>query len=286
MPMAKTVFITGINGFIGRALEKRLSAAGYRVLGSTSKSSSNSHLTQIRLGEMVNANLFSGVDVIVHAAYDARSNQVENNVQGTIQISEAAVKAGVTHEIFISSYSALTDAKSEYAEAKKLLETFFRSRSATIVRPGLVIGLGGLFMRMIQLVKRYPLLPLLDGGKGAMPVLWIDDLTDAIEFLIAHKLVGEFNLFHHERLTLIALLDASRKQMGLRRWFVPIPSSWLLPPLRFAEFLRIPLSVNSQNVAGYRVNQNHDAPSDLRQLIGRETDVLQASLSLSYAAGT
>ena len=134
------------------------------------------------------------MDVVVHLAYDRKAG-IELNVEGVKRVFAAAAAAGVSRQIFVSSYSARPDALSEYGRLKYLLETFFLERGQTIVRPGLVIGNGGLFGRNMEQILHTPLMPLLNAGSDLLPVVAVEDLVTAMTTLL-HREPGAYNLFN------------------------------------------------------------------------------------------
>jgi len=280
----KTVFITGITGFIGRELAAELHARGYRITGSTTKdatalnTASNKEeipgadrIHRIVLNTSFDPGCFQGVDVVIHGAYTTGPGAFVDNVEGTRLLLEAAARAGVKQQLLISSFSALSSAQSDYARAKRALEKSFSEEGHTIVRPGLVIGQGGLFGRMYRMLKSFPALPVLDGGRGSTPVLWIGDLKRAIAEIIERELRGEFNLFNDRNPRLIDLLKGIRTEAGFRTWLVPVPTAPIEVTLKAVEALGARLPVTSENVKGYKANQNAGLSSDLSQLIGAET---------------
>lgn len=285
--MRPTVFITGVTGFIGSSLAKHLHERGYRVFGSASRPLEaplrNTHVEKlfcIHLGANPPPEAFAGVDIVVHAAHSLKRGSLSTNIEGTKIVAESALRAGVKKQIFLSSYSALGNNISEYAIAKIECEKIFRDMptQTVIARPGLVIGPGGLFGRMIQMLFRTPVLPLLDGGNGKAPFISITDLNLSLEKLISDEAyLGEFNLFNPEKASLKDILNEIRTLSKRKVYFIPIPSSVLYIPILFAELLRIPLPVNSQNIKGYKANQEIDAASELLELL-HQTESLTASI--------
>lgn len=278
----KTVFITGITGFIGRELAAELHARGYHIAGSTTKDPTAlnknkkeipgaDHIHRIILNKPFDPECFKDVEVVIHGAYTTGPGALVDNVEGTRLLQEAAARAGVKRQLLISSFSAVSSASSDYARAKRALEKSFSGEGSTIVRPGLVIGQGGLFGRMYRMLKSFPALPVLDGGRGSTPVLWIGDLKRAIAEIIERELHGEFNLFNDRNPRLIDLLKGIRAEAGFRTWLVPVPTAPIEVTLKAAEALGARLPVTSENVKGYKANQNAGVPSDLSQLIGAET---------------
>lgn len=270
-----TVFITGVSGFVGGELARALSQKGYRVLGSSSRSVQTDipgveRVFALDFESPIDSSVFEGVDVLIHVAHVMKRGAKSQNLAGTRRISEAARSKGVRRQLFISSFSALSTAKTEYAETKRELEALFRGPSDVILRPGLVVGAGGLFKRMWQTMRHPKILPLLGGGRQFVPIVWIEDIADAIDHLLQSEKSGEFNLFNGERLRLIDLLAEIRRQGRFRVLFCPISIAFVLSVIRLFERFRIPIPVGSENIEGLIANSQVRAPSHLRTLIGRE----------------
>jgi nucleoside-diphosphate-sugar epimerase len=114
----KTVGITGIAGFIGSNLADRLLAQGYRVVGFDNLAygvreqvppRAELHVTDIRGRDLYG--LFRGIDVLFHLAAknciaDCQDDPVETasiNVTGTVNVFEAARRAGVGKVVYAES---------------------------------------------------------------------------------------------------------------------------------------------------------------------------------------
>lgn len=112
------IVITGVAGFIGANLARTLVEAGHEVLGIDNLSygvkehipgSVQFHLVDIRDSEIVR--LFAGADVVFHLAAkncisDCQNDPVETadiNVTGTVNVFDAARKAGVRKVIYAES---------------------------------------------------------------------------------------------------------------------------------------------------------------------------------------
>lgn len=124
----RKIVITGIAGFIGSNLASRLLAEGYEVLGIDNLAYGlrenvpeevRFHLKDIRNKEIYP--LFQGVDTVFHLAAknciaDCQADPVETaeiNIYGTVNVFEAAKRAGVRKVIYAES-SALYEGSSIY----------------------------------------------------------------------------------------------------------------------------------------------------------------------------
>lgn len=120
--MNKRIFITGVNGFIGKALANRLSHANYSVRGAVRKISLNpviaaANFDVVAVGDINSKtnwqHVLKNIDVVIHTAArvhmmddnatDPLAEYREINTKGTLKLLEDAAKAGVKKFIFISS---------------------------------------------------------------------------------------------------------------------------------------------------------------------------------------
>ena len=276
------VFITGINGFIGSALARSLLERGHEVVGSVSKkeklADASGHSSQcfvIAMNQDFDPKIFSGVDIIVHCAYDLRKGKGTTNKEGTEKIARAAMAEGVKWQIYIGSYSAHEQATSEYGCTKLELEKFFLSLDQTVVKPGLVVGHGGIFLKMSSFVRNYPLVPLIDGGKGKLPIVGIRDLTGSLVQLIEEPRAGCFRLYNDEQVTFKEVMAEVKKAGAFKTVMVPVPYQLVYAGLWIAGKLRLPLQMDIGNLKGFRANQLVEERPDLRQFIPQPMTLAQ-----------
>jgi nucleoside-diphosphate-sugar epimerase len=260
------IFITGIRGFLGSSLEQALLAAGHQLMGSVSRyEPARPELRVMCIGEPVADDLFGDAEVVIHGAHDFSPGALERNVEAAVRLFEAA---GTKRQMFISSCAASPDAAVEYGTAKFRIETFFLEHRQVIVRPGLVIGSGGLFGRQLRFMTSSPVIPLLDGGRTPIPVVGVADFCTAIVAIIAagnHG--GEFNLFNPDMPTTRQLTEAVLRASGHRAWLLPVSYELAQGFLRLTEALGIPLPVTTQNLGGARQVGTHR--STLEALVPR-----------------
>lgn len=265
-----TIFITGVNGFIGSHLATHLAGRGHQVLGSTSHETGLRIATPgvrekvvLRLGGPCDAAELRGTDIVIHCAWDSRRGAMPVNVDGTRQVLEAAERAGVRYQLFVSSYSAHPSAVSDYGRAKFVVQEECRRRGVTVVRPGLVVGAGGLFQRMSEALARHRVVPLLDGGRPRVPIIAIGDLQRALTDIIGRRLPGLFSLFNPDLVTLKALMLEMQAIAGRRTLLIPVPSRLFLGLLWLMARVGITPPVSDENVRGLRANLHVRDRSDL-----------------------
>jgi nucleoside-diphosphate-sugar epimerase len=248
------VFVTGASGLLGAHVVARLVAAGHRVAGTVrgGRAPALAVAHRWRLDEPLPAGWLADQQALVHCAYDPADEGA--NLRGTRAAIAAARAAGVARQVFVSSFSAVADATSAYGRTKYELERECRELGVAIVRPGLVIGPGGMFGRMIATVRRWPVIPLPGGGRRPVPVVGIDDAAACIEALLGRGAQGEHNLCYAHRPALRQLLGSIARALDRRRWFLPIPIGLLIPPVRMLQRLGIRTTVDTESLRAYATN--------------------------------
>ncbi|HTT48977.1 MAG TPA: NAD-dependent epimerase/dehydratase family protein [Pseudolabrys sp.] len=239
-----TCAITGANGFVGRALVRRFLADGWTVVALVRKPQFAPPGCMARafvLGELPPPDLLAGVDLLVHAAYDfsARSwaDICRINAVGSDLLFDAATRAGVKRQIFISSVAAFEGCRSLYGLGKLAAEDAALIRGGAVIRPGVVYSEdnGGLAARVEATAKRFPLVPMVGDGRYPLYTCHVDDLCA----LIAH-------LARAQDLPRAIITAANPTPITLRRLvesvtppprLVPIPWRLFAAGLRLAEAL-------------------------------------------------
>jgi NADH dehydrogenase len=261
------VFLTGITGFLGASLARHWRERGHAVSGAAPDVEETApHSIRYTLGRPIDPSALAGVDVIVHCAYDAAASY-STNYDGTILIYAAARKAAVARQILVSSYSARPDAASEYGRLKYALEQFFLSNAESVVRPGLVIGNGGLFGRNMRKILTSPVMPLLDGGRDQLPLIGIRDFTAAMTAILEGGRTGAFNLFDPCFVTMRTLVRTVNRAAGHRALYLPISATLAGALLSVCERCGIRLPVDRGNLRALKANQRPIHQSDLAGLV-------------------
>ncbi|GAA1477831.1 NAD(P)-dependent oxidoreductase [Nocardioides aestuarii] len=206
------VFITGANGFIGRAMAARFRELGATVTGVDLVADPDRGVVA---GDTTDpeswAGALDGVDVVVHtAALLGPAYSLERawhvNVFGTHQVLRAAVDAGVPRFVHFSSIMAygfgFPDGVDEtypvhvdndvYTDTKVNSEAVVLTAHAageidvTVVRPGDVWGPGSVWVRVpMQEMAKPTGFPIPDGGRGVFSPVYIDNFVDGMVQVLA-----------------------------------------------------------------------------------------------------
>lgn len=265
--------------------------AGHVVSGSARRPSGVPRISGVTrivpytLDSFVDREWFSGLDAIIHAAHDFADQSTERNIAGAQSICREGERAAVRKQIFLSSYSARPDAPGEYGRVKYTLETFFLREGHTIVRPGLVIGDGGMFGRNLRTVLASPVIPLLDNGADRIPVIALRDFLQAMRVILESAPAGAYDLFNPELVSMRHLMDTVGRIAGRHPRYIPIRSSWALFFLTAMKRLRIPFPSTVDNLKALKLNQESIHHSDLLDFLpgvcSLEAMVQDALLTLS-----
>ena len=268
------IFITGVNGFIGSHLAKHLQAKGHKICGGSVETAMRPDLipvlsgyNQLFLNQEFEPGIFNSIDVLIHCAYSyERKNIKSTNIEGTKKWFCAGRDMGVKRHIFLTSYSAKAGSKSDYGFIKYELENFFLQEKQLVVRPGLVLGNGGIFRKMSQVLKRFPVIPLIDGGNYEVPIISVEAVCLAVKKILSQPGPAQFQLFQEELVSMKHLLRRMKRQSGARCFFLPIPAFFPLLFLKTLEILRIPFPIKSGSLIALKENQELAHTSSLKQM--------------------
>lgn len=264
------ILIFGAAGFIGSHLTRYLSQEGHDVVAlcrSGEVSGFEGVIYPWSLGQQAPIAALKAANCAIHLAHDFDGEEgAQITVEGTLSCISELRANGIHRHLFFSSYSAGPHACSIYSRTKFAIEQkLVGSEDVVIVRPGLVLGDGGLYGRINKWARLLPLIPLPDGGAGKVPVISIERLCrETLTMSCADEIPQEAGFFERDLHSLLQLvLDAAAKS-GKHPWVLPVPSKLVLIGLRLAEFMHLPLPVNSDNLIGFLSNQNAVHVSTLR----------------------
>lgn len=286
-----TVLVTGANGFIGRALGAACRSAGIRTLGVTYPFTELPDYDRAYPGKLtvplegVLGN--EPIHAVIHGANHMGRDEFAVNTEGTRLWAEQALSHGIKNQILLSSISAREDSVSPYGRAKYELEGWFRRKGFLSFRMGLVLGMGGLFGRLVDMVGRWPLLPMPSGGRTWVYLTGLQSLcrllVRAIEGRLERPEEGLWRFYQPRPVFMRDLVKEIARQRGTTRLIMNVPLGFLLAALRAAE--RIPClgsGVSSTNLLGLRQNNRNDFSSDFNRF-GFPVESLEALVRAALA---
>jgi len=257
------ILVTGGTGFIGQALVRQLSEAGYpvRLLIRPSLQSPN-----IPTGVAVEVAVSSlgderglraamtGVDTVYHLAggewRGAYANLLEIDIRGTQSVVQAASAAGVSRFYFISHLGADRGSAYPVFKAKAIAEEFVRRGGIdyTILRTAVVFGPNdGFTTGLAKLIHGLPYLFLVPGdGDVLVQPLWVEDLATCLVWSLEDDRTRNqtYELGGPEYLPFNQVVETIINILGLRRMLVSMRPPYLRGLTVFLEdlFPSVPVS--------------------------------------------
>ena len=228
------ILITGSNGLVGSQLMKELSKThkveGFDLVGGQNILDYEQCLSHCK-----------GKDLVIHCAavLEEENPALKTvNVQGTKNILNASIKSNVPRFIFLSTTGVYGDCKekvdeksefdpvTEYEKSKAEAEAFLRTKkpeiNINIIRPAIIVADNKYWKSIISLVKKN--FPLIGSGKNKWQTVFIDDVVDAISFIIQKNPTNEdFIVAEEAPITLNEVVLTIKETLGLPKRIFHFP---------------------------------------------------------------
>lgn len=265
------LLIIGAAGFIGTHLTAAAAAQNIEVIaisqaGGPIEGAKEAYAWSF--GQPIPESACKDVSCVIYLAHDFHGEAgASRTVKCTLAIASQLQAAGIRRHLFFSSFSAGEHASSLYGRTKFEIEQGLAGQEGMgIIRPGLVLGEGGIYGRIRRWARWLPIVPLPDGGRGKVPVIEIKRLCDlTLKLALNAAPVAEANLFERESKSLRDLVLDAAAEVGHRPWILPIPAPLLIGTLTLAARLHLPLPVNADNLDGFMANQSAQHVSTLEK---------------------
>ncbi len=271
--MERTAFVTGGTGFVGLNLVKRLMSDGWDVTALHRRSSDLTFLQRFRprlaLGEITDAAslkaaLPQGTDTLFHVAGNTNmwrrgnAQQTRDNVEGTRNVVEAALRRGVRRLIVTSSISAyglvageITEETTSLAEQSPVNYDVTKWRAQEIARAAVKRGLEVVILQPGAIMGPYDvgtwsrLFPLVRDGKlpGVPPAgLSFAHVREVVGAHVAAADKGTNSgqyLLGSENATMLELVQEIARLLGKPAPARPMPLALLKVVARLGDFASI-----------------------------------------------
>lgn len=227
--------ITGATGHTGHYLIENLKENNYtdrirclvRSEAKAAKLFDNSLNIEVVKGNLgIEENIYAflkNVDTVVHIA----------NIHYSLDILRIGKECGVKRFILIHTtgiYSKYKMASQEYIEIEKQIKPFMQEMNITILRPTMIFGdmCDHNISKFIRLVDRFPVLPVVAGGKATIQPVNARDLANAIYLVMkTEETCGNaYDLSGETVITIRELYKMISKYLGKKRLIISIPM-WL-----------------------------------------------------------
>jgi nucleoside-diphosphate-sugar epimerase len=254
----KTLAITGANGFIGNYLCRHFSALSYEVIALSRRNPEieGVHWHPYNLEQNISLEILARVDVILHLAFALHSQKepqaYQNNIAGCKLLLENSRLAKVPKVVYFSSMSAHSEAISMYGKHKWEAEKLFDGADCLVIRPGLVLGEGGMLKKIGTMVKKSPIVPLIGGGNQPIQTLSLANLAAALTISLKQNSIGILNFAANEPISTRKLYEYIIINSGKKPRFLQIPYLPIYWAASIAENLGIQLPISIENLKGLK----------------------------------
>jgi nucleoside-diphosphate-sugar epimerase len=270
----ENIFITGATGFIGISLVKELAKTNSKIRALVRKTSDVKLLNQLNIelvyGDVQNYESFkSALDpdtIVYHCAGYTKSKPWEKlyrvNVEGTDNICRAVLERKAARLIHISSaavigghsvrrlseelsYCFMDDYARSKSEGEKIVLKYREKGVNTVIlRPCMTYGFGEehIFDFLAKLI-RYHVMFIPGKGNGLWPVVYIDDVVDAL--LLAKtsdiSVSGIYLIAGARTYTITQIMDMIADILGVRHpaHMPQLMSDWAVVFLKLANRLGV-----------------------------------------------
>lgn len=270
-------FVTGATGMLGGELARQLHQNDFKVTASGRN--------QERARELIKQGIpfqpmdlndrdsliqaVSGHELVFHcAAFSSPWGEADQfirvNVEGTRNLLDAAVNAGISHFLFVSSSSVYFDFKDRfdiresdplpgnpvtaYTHSKRLAEELVQSVAvkdglqSTIIRPRGIIGAGdrSIAPRLLKVAER-GFVPLPNGGNALVDVTCVEDVANALicasQKKTSQEKAGIYNITSGQPVYVRNLIKDTLEANGMKARLIPLPTKPLIALARLGEFI-------------------------------------------------
>ena len=256
LKVMKSIVIFGGSGFIGKHLIRRLAKNGHKIIVPYQKSIQEAKIRLLgvtgqiipfRYSSLSDQRLNSvlmNADVCINlkTTYDQKRGSFNQTIfkfnQKLLKILK--LNKDLKQFIFFSGLGADINKSSTRSIAvyKSEKEVFKTIDNSTIIRPGVIIGGGDLFLkRLLPIFKISFFIPLFGDGLTKFQPVFIDDISLAVDKIIKNEIKGK-NIFELAGPRILSYKDFYAyisKCLNKTRVLVPVPLSILKILINIAE---------------------------------------------------
>ena len=253
--MSLRAAITGARGYLGSTLVRHFADAGHEAVGWHRGAGAGS---RYGLGGDLRSLDWSGVEAVVHCAYDFRACGWEEiyrlNVVGSIELMRETIARGARF-IFVSSMSCYEGCRSLYGKAKLEVENSVLQAGGAVIRPGLIYGNppGGLFATLCRAVHALPVVPMIGRGDFPQYLVHHDDLARLIVEVAAGNIAlpaRPQSAANPQPFLFVDIVKQIAALHGRRPMILPVPWRAIYLAMVCAERVGLRLSFRSDSMLG------------------------------------
>ena len=252
----KSIVIFGGAGFIGRHLIRRLAKKGHKIIVPYQRSVQEAKLRLLGATGQIIPFRFSSLDderlnsliiktdicINLKTTYDQKKGSFDDTIfkfnKRLIKILKSNLE--LRNYIYFSGLGTDIDKNSSRSIAihKTEKEAFKYLKNVNIIRPGVIIGGGDVFLkRLLPIFKSSFFVPLFGDGLKKFQPVFIDDISLAVEKIVIEKIQNQniYELAGPEILTYQKFYNHISKCLNKTRVLVPVPLKVMKPIISIAE---------------------------------------------------
>ncbi len=252
----KSIVIFGGAGFVGKHLIRRLAKNGYKIIVPYQKSIQEAKIRLLGVtGQIIpfrysslnderlkSVLMSTSVCINLKTTYDQKKGSFNQTIYKFNQKLLKILKQNkdIKQYIFFSGLGADTDKNSNRSISvyKSEKEAFKTIENTSIIRPGVIIGGGDVFLkRLLPIFKMSFFIPLFGDGSIKFQPVFIDDVSLAVEKIIKNNVRGK-NIYELAGPRILSYKDFYNhisKCLNKTRVLVPVPLSLMKPLISIAE---------------------------------------------------
>lgn len=287
------ILLTGGTGVVGPATVTELLKRGHTVRLLSRHATDESRQWPAGV-EAVNASVAEpdsvagaaeGCDAVVHMAAIVAESPPEAtfqrvNVDGTRVVIAEAERAGVGRLVYVSSLGA-EHGRSQYHVSKREGEkiALASSLNTTVLRLANVYGPGDeIISLLIKVIRIFPVVPTIDGGKDAFQPMWVGDAGAAVAACVERQDLGgrELDVAGPDRTCMDDLIERVRDITGRTPITVPVTGSMVLMGARLASAAGVDIPLDRGQITMLEEGSVIEDPAD--NALSHELGVTPTSL--------
>lgn len=230
-----TVTVFGGTGFLGRAVVRAVSAAGFEPRIAARHAPPGGARVEHVTADVTDAASVGRAVEGAAAVVNAVSLYVEKggatfhavHVEGAERVALAAREAGAAVLVHVSGLGTHADSPSAFVRARAQGEQAVRRafESTVLVKPSVMFGRDDSFLSSLELATRFPVVPLFGRGESRLQPAFVEDVAGAVAKVVADPAARRpaFELGGAEILTYRRALEAVMAHLGRSRLLVPVP---------------------------------------------------------------
>ncbi len=252
----KSIVIFGGAGFVGKHLIRRLAKNGYKIIVPYQKSIQEAKIRLLGVTGQIIPFQFSSLDdkrlesvllnsdicINLKTTYDQKKGNFNKTIYAFNKklLKILKLNKDLKQFIFFSGLGVDIDNNSSRSIAiHKSENTAFQTvENSIIIRPGVIIGGGDVFLkRLLPIFKMSFFVPLFGDGSTKFQPVFIDDVSLAIETIIKKNITGKniFELAGSRKISYRDFYNHISKCLKKVRVLTPVPLSIMRPLISIAE---------------------------------------------------